>query len=55
MTGYSSERLFEQVAYVAYHFHWPYEQVMQMDHVERQRLWIRVKKATRFRCRKRHP
>ena len=39
MTGYPSERLFPEVAYVAYHFHWPYEQVMELDHVERQR-WV---------------
>jgi hypothetical protein len=39
MTGYPSERLFEEVAYLAYHFHWPYEQVTLLDHVERQR-WV---------------
>ena len=39
MTGYPSDRLFEEVAYVSYHFHWPYDQVMQLDHLERQR-WV---------------
>ena len=39
MTGYPSERLFEEVAYLAYHFHWPYAQIMQLDHVERQQ-WV---------------
>ena len=39
MTGYPSERMFEEVAYVAYHFHWPYEQILQLDHVERQQ-WV---------------
>ena len=39
MTGYPSDRLFEEVAYVSYHFHWPYDQVMQLDHLERQQ-WV---------------
>jgi hypothetical protein len=37
--GYPSDRLFEEVAYVAYHFHWPYAQLMDLDHLERRR-WI---------------
>jgi hypothetical protein len=39
MTGYPSERLFEEVAYIAYHFHWPYEQIMGLEHLERQK-WV---------------
>lgn len=39
MTGYPSDRLFEEVAYIAYHFHWPYEQIMQLEHSERQQ-WV---------------
>jgi len=31
--------LFEEVAYIAYHFHWPYEQIMRLEHQERQR-WV---------------
>jgi hypothetical protein len=37
--GYPLERLFEEIAYVAYHFHWPYDQVMHMEHHERQQ-WV---------------
>ena len=37
--GYPSERLFEEVAYIAYHFHWPYGQIMNLEHRERQR-WV---------------
>jgi hypothetical protein len=29
--------LFEEVAYIAYHFHWPYDQIMRLEHRERQR------------------
>jgi hypothetical protein len=31
--------LFEEVAYLAYYFHWPYDQVMCMEHHER-RSWV---------------
>ncbi len=37
--GYPLDRLFEEVAYIAYHFHWPYDQVMCMEHRERQ-WWV---------------
>jgi hypothetical protein len=37
--SYPSERLFEEVAYVSYYLHWPYREVMGMDHRERQR-WV---------------
>ena len=39
MIGYPLSRLFEEVAFIAYHFHWPYDQIMDMDHKERQR-WV---------------
>ena len=39
MTGYPSEVLYEEVAFVAYYLHWPYQQIMALDHRERQR-WV---------------
>lgn len=39
MTGYPSKRLFEEVAYIAYHFHWPRDEIMQLEHGERQQ-WV---------------
>ncbi|MHC0066381.1 DUF6760 family protein [Nostoc sp. UIC 10890] len=36
---YPTERLLEEVAYLAYHFHWSYEQIMTMEHRERQQ-WV---------------
>lgn len=36
---YPSDRLYEEVAYIAYHFHWPYEQIMALEHSERRR-WV---------------
>ena len=35
MTRYPSDKLFEEVAYLAYHLHWPYDQIMSMEHPER--------------------
>lgn len=39
MTRYPADRLHEEVAYVAYHFHWAHHEVLQLDHRERQR-WV---------------
>ena len=33
------DRLYEEVAYVAYHFHWSEEDVMRMEHADRRR-WV---------------
>jgi hypothetical protein len=34
--GYG-ERLAEEVAYIAYHFHWPLEQILALEHGDRRR------------------
>ena len=39
MIGHPSQRLHEEVAYIAYHFHWPYDEVMRFEHPERRR-WV---------------
>lgn len=39
MICYPSDRLTEEVAYLAYHLHWPYDQIMSMDHRERLK-WV---------------
>lgn len=39
MTRYPSDRLAEEVAYLALHFHWPHDQILALDHGERQR-WV---------------
>ncbi len=36
---YPTDRLHEEVAYLSYYFHWPYNQVMSLDHHERRR-WV---------------
>ncbi|MCH8897871.1 MAG: hypothetical protein IIC33_06215 [Chloroflexi bacterium] len=36
---YSVERLYEELAYLAYHLHWPYDHLLNMEHAERLR-WV---------------
>jgi len=35
---YASERLFEEVAYVAYHFHWSFEELLDLEHPVRRKF-----------------
>jgi hypothetical protein len=37
--GYPLDALREEVAFVAYHFHWPHSEVMSLEHAER-RAWV---------------
>ncbi len=37
--GYPLERLYEEVAYIAYHFHWSRKSILKMEHRERQ-AWV---------------
>jgi len=39
MIVYPLERLYEEMAYLAYHLHWPYSEILKMDHADRQR-WL---------------
>ncbi|MFK0202752.1 DUF6760 family protein [Streptomyces lavendulae] len=35
MTTYAPETLRSEIAYIAYHFHWPHGELLDLDHVER--------------------
>lgn len=35
--GYPFDKIYEEVAFIAYHFHWSHEDVMNMEHRERRR------------------
>lgn len=37
--GYPLKAVYEEVAFVAYHFHWPPDAVLNLEHVERRR-WV---------------
>ncbi len=38
MTTYASDRMFEEIAYVAYHLHWPLDEILDLEHPLRQRF-----------------
>jgi hypothetical protein len=35
---YETARLVEEVSYVAYHFHWPLEDILDLEHADRRRF-----------------
>jgi hypothetical protein len=35
---YATDRLYEEVAYVAYHFHWSLDDILDLEHPDRQRF-----------------
>lgn len=35
---YAAERLYEEAAYVAYHFHWSLDEILDLEHADRQRF-----------------
>ncbi|EKX62074.1 hypothetical protein PV416_47620 [Streptomyces ipomoeae] len=34
---YATDRLHEEIAYVAYHFHWSLEEILDLEHQDRRR------------------
>ena len=38
MTAYATDRMFEEIAYVAYHLHWPLNDILDLEHPLRQRF-----------------
>ncbi|WP_457593485.1 DUF6760 family protein [Hydrogenimonas sp.] len=50
LKSYPLDRLYEEVAFVAYHFHWSSEEVLEMPHWER-REWCgqisRINRSTK--------
>lgn len=37
--GYPLDALYEEVAFLAFHFHWPHDDVLSLEHGERRR-WV---------------
>jgi hypothetical protein len=37
---YAADRIHEEVAYVAYHFHWGLDEILDLEHAQRLR-WVR--------------
>lgn len=44
---YPLDRLYEEVAFIAYHFHWSLEEIMNLEHWERQRWVQEISKINR--------
>lgn len=42
--GYPLDRLYEEVAFITYHFHWGHEDVLNLPHWERQRWCAEISK-----------
>ena len=38
--GHRLDVLFEEVAFLAYHFHWPMSDILELEHADRRR-WVR--------------
>ena len=39
--GYPVDLVYDEVAFIAYYFHWNYNDIMSMDHAER-RKWCKI-------------
>ena len=44
--GYPLERLHQEVAFVAYHFHWPQAEIMALEHADAGAGWRRSRAST---------
>lgn len=44
---YATETLFEEVAYVAYHLHWPLGEILDLEHPARQRFVEEIARINR--------
>jgi len=47
MTGYPLERIYEEVAFISYYFHWNHDQVLEMPHVERKKWCEQISRINR--------
>jgi uncharacterized protein DUF6760 len=45
-----SDRLFEEIAYIAYHFHWPLDQILDLEHPLRRRFVEEIARINRRRA-----
>ncbi len=47
MTGYPLEKLYEEMAFIAYYCHWSHAELMDMEHRERRRWCEEISKINR--------
>jgi hypothetical protein len=39
---YATDSLYEEIAYVAYHFHWSFDEILELEHPTRQRFLAEI-------------
>ena len=44
---YAVEQLYEEIAYVAYHFHWAHEELIDLEHLRRKTFVREIAKINR--------
>jgi hypothetical protein len=44
---YATDRLFEEIAYVAYHFHWSFEEILDLEHGVRRQMIEEIDRLNR--------
>lgn len=47
IVGYPLDQLHEEVAYLAYHFHWPIGEILSLEHADRRRWVEEISKINR--------
>jgi hypothetical protein len=47
---YEGDRLFEEIAYIAYHFHWPLDEILDLEHPLRRRFVEEIARINRRRA-----
>ncbi|WP_370573512.1 DUF6760 family protein [Methanomethylovorans sp.] len=47
MRGYPLERIYEEVAFIAYHFHWSLEEIINMEHRDRHKWCDEISRINR--------
>jgi hypothetical protein len=47
ISGYPLTRIYEEVAFIAYYFHWSHDEIMNIEHRERQRWCDEISRINR--------
>ncbi|MGB8956734.1 MAG: DUF6760 family protein [Tumebacillaceae bacterium] len=47
MAGYPVDKIYEEVAFIAYYLHWPHDQIMAMEHRDRRRWCEEISQINR--------
>ena len=47
IVGYPLDSLFEEVAFIAYHFHWPLQEILALEHGDRHRFMDQISAINR--------